>query len=690
MGLLYRDFRVTAYCPRCGTALSDHEVAMGYTTVEDPSVYVKFPIVEAPDPDLVGASLVGWTTTPWTLISNLGLAVAAEERYELRSREGDRVVVAGARAEEVLGEGWALERAFPGSHLVAPGPVRYRPPYENADDDTHRVVAAGFVSMVEGTGIVHMAPAFGAEDLEVARAEGWPLYNPVDGEGRFTDLAPTFVRGQFVKDADPGIVEDLGRRGLLVSAGTLHHTYPLCWRCETPLLYYARPAWYVRTTARKDQLLEANDGVSWFPAHIKDGRYGDWLHNNVDWSLSRERFWGTPLPVWQCGEEHVTVVGSLAELSELAGRDVTGVDPHRPAIDDVVVACPECGAEARRVPEVIDAWFDSGAMPYAQWGYMGPGSDGEENFRRRFPADFIAEGIDQTRGWFYSLMAEGVLLFDTTAYRNVICHGLVLDAEGRKMSKRLGNVIEPEDAFDRFGADAVRWFMVASGSPWADRRASFEVIGDVVRRVLLTLWNTFSFAVLYGNIDQPDLAGAPPPPDRPSTGGSCRGCTGRWRESGRRWTATTPPARLDGSAHSSTTCRTGTCGDRAGGSGTRLVERPPTPAPSSPRTPRCTSAWSRWPGSWRRSRRSWPRRSTARWWRRSTPMRRHPSISPTSRHPTRGWWTRPSTMPWTWPEPSCRSAGPSGPTPGFASANPWAAQSWGCRATRRASSPCSP
>ncbi|HEX9235357.1 MAG TPA: isoleucine--tRNA ligase, partial [Actinomycetota bacterium] len=513
MGLLYRDFRVTAYCPRCGTGLSDAEVSLGYRTVADPSVYVKFPVTEAPHPDVVGVNLVGWTTTPWTLISNLGLAVAPDETYVRIRSDGQEYVVA-ENLRHTVGEAGEVVASFKGAHLVG---ARYQAPFPNVDrPDVHRVVAAPeFVTTAEGTGIVHMAVAFGAEDFEVARREGWPMFNPVDEEGKFTDLAPKFVRGRFVKDADADIIKDLRKRGLLVSEGTHEHAYPFCWRCETPLIYYARPAWYIRTTERKQGLLESNEEVNWYPDHIKQGRYGDWLRNNVDWSLSRERYWGTPLPIWRCDEDHRTVMGSLAELSALAGRDVTDIDPHRPAIDGVTIACPECGAEARRVPEVIDAWFDSGAMPFAQWGYQGPGSAGAEVFERRFPADFIAEGIDQTRGWFYSLMAEGVLLFGQGAYRNVVCHGLVLDAEGRKMSKRLGNVIDPEEAFERFGADAVRWFMVASGSPWADRRSSFDIIGDVVRRTLLTLWNTYSFYVTYANIDDPDLSEAPPPAVRP-------------------------------------------------------------------------------------------------------------------------------------------------------------------------------
>ena len=514
--LLYRDDRTVAYCPRCGTPLSDAEVALGYTQVVDPSVYVRFPITDGPT-EVVGASVVGWTTTPWTLTSNLGLAVAGDEPYvRVASAGSDDLIVAAARVDDlrrVLGNKEVrLVDEFPGSRLVG---AHYTPPFPNLDDpNTHRVVAAGFVSMEDGTGIVHIAPGFGADDLALGRREGWPPFRPIDDAGHFTDQAPEFVRGEFVKDADPALTEDLRARGVLVHAEGYEHTYPLCWRCDTPLLYVARPSWYVRTTAFKDRLLEANEGTSWYPAHIKHGRYGNWLENNVDWSLSRERYWGTPLPLWRCDGNHVTAIGSLAELSEKVGRDVTDIDPHRPVIDEVTFACAECRGEARRVPEVVDAWFDSGAMPFAQWGYRGEDSEGAGVFRQRYPADFIAEGLDQTRGWFYSLMAEGVLLFGESAYRNVICHGLVVDADGRKMSKRLGNVIVPLEAFERYGADAVRWFMVAAGSPWSPRRLSFDAIEDVVRQFLLTVWNTYAFYVTYANIDDPDLRAAPPAAER--------------------------------------------------------------------------------------------------------------------------------------------------------------------------------
>ncbi len=517
-GLLYQDDKVTAYCPRCGTPLSDHEVAMGYAQVTDPSLFVKFPVVDG-SPEVMGASLLIWTTTPWTLISNVGVAVAGDEPYVRARQDGEDLIVAEARVGE-LGEGAVVVATFEGWALIG---ARYAPPFENVTGDAHRVVATDFVSMHEGTGLVHMAPAFGEDDLEAARKEGWPVFNPVDGEGKFNALAPEFVRGLSVKDANRPIIEDLRHRNLVLRAEDVEHTYPLCWRCDTPLIYYARPAWYIRTTAVKDRLLAVNEAVNWYPDHVKHGRYGDWLANNVDWALSRERYWGTPLPIWICPRDHRTAIESLAELSELAGRDVTGMDPHRPFIDEVTFACPTpgCGEEATRVPYLIDVWFDAGAMPYAQWAYGGPVSEGDprrpayELFKSRFPADYIAEGLDQTRGWFYTLMAEAVLLFDETAYRNVVCLGLLVDKEGRKMSKRLGNVIDPWEVIDRFGADALRWFMVAGGSPWAARRVYLEAFEDVVRRFLLTLWNTYAFFVTYANLDEPDLSSVPPASDRP-------------------------------------------------------------------------------------------------------------------------------------------------------------------------------
>jgi isoleucyl-tRNA synthetase len=515
-GLLVEADRVTAYCPRCGTALSDAEVALGYETVEDPSVVLRLPVLEAPDAALVGASLLIWTTTPWTLPSNTGVAVDAASDYELVERDGERLIVGAVLRDRVL-PGGEVVRRLKGAELVG---VRYMPPYENVAG-AHVVVAAGFVSMEDGTGLVHMAPAFGADDLAIGRANAWPVFKPVDDAGLFNDLAPGFVRGLFVKDADPTIVEDLRGRGLLLHDETYEHAYPFCWRCGTPLLYMARASWYVRTTAVKERLLQVNESVQWVPEHIKHGRYGDWLRNNVDWALSRERYWGTPLPIWRCAAGHHTPIGSLEELGERAGRDVSGLDPHRPGIDEITFACPECDGEATRVPEVIDAWYDSGAMPFAQWGYHPELGRGVEEFERSFPADFIAEALDQTRGWFYTLMAEGVLHFDSTAYRNVVCLGLLIAQDGRKMSKSLGNVFDPWEALDRQGADALRWWMITNGSPWESRRIGHEVLDEIVRQFLLRLWNVYAFFVTYANAEGFD-------PSEPALAASDRPELDRW------------------------------------------------------------------------------------------------------------------------------------------------------------------
>jgi isoleucyl-tRNA synthetase len=506
-GLLVEADKVTAYCPRCGTALSDAEVALGYQTVEDPSVFLRFPILESPTPAVVGASLLGWTTTPWTLPSNTGLAVDPAATYVEVELSGDRVILGRPLRAAVLGDEGTDVATFAGADLVG---SRYEPPYPNVDG-AHTVVAAGFVSMEDGTGVVHLAPAFGPDDLAVGLAQGWDVFKPVDDAGRFTDLGPAFAHGLFVKDADPKILDDLRDRGVLLRSGTYEHAYPFCWRCSTPLLYYARTSWYVRTTAVKERLLDVNESVNWFPDHLKHGRYGNWLENNIDWALSRERYWGTPLPIWRCADGHQTAIGSLAELGRLAGRDVSDVDPHRPEIDEITFECPDCAAIATRVPEVIDTWYDSGAMPFAQWGYHPELGRGADEFAARFPADFISEALDQTRGWFYTLMAEGVLHFDASAYRNVVCFAFIVDEDGRKMSKSLGNVVDPMTVMDSHGADAVRWLMLTSGSPWSDRRVSVGILDEVVRQFLLTLWNVYAFFVTYAN-----AAGFDPDGEAPS------------------------------------------------------------------------------------------------------------------------------------------------------------------------------
>lgn len=499
--LLGEDHKVTAYCPRCGTALSDAEVAQGYAETDDPSVFIALELTDVPtEPDLVGAKIAVWTTTPWTLLSNMGLAIDPTQVYAVVDVAGSRVIVADPLRETVFPEALVLGQV-PGDLLLG---ASYLPPYSNVEEGSaHTIVAGEFVSMDDGTGVVHIAPAFGADDLEIGRANAWPMYNPVDAEGCFTEQVPEFLHGRFVKDADPHIIEDLERKGILLRAETYTHTYPFCWRCKTPLLYYARTSWYIRTTRVKDRLLEVNQQVNWFPEHIKAGRYGNWLENNVDWALSRDRYWGTPLPVWRCPDGHITMIGSLQELGSYAGRDCSDVDPHRPAIDGVTFACPEegCGATATRVTEVIDTWYDSGAMPFAQWGYHPDLGRGLEEFATHYPADFISEAIDQTRGWFYTLMVEGVLHFDDTAYRNVVCLGHIVDNDGRKMSKSVGNVIDPWEVLNRQGADALRWFLLTSGSPWSPRRIGISTIDETVRQFLLPLWNIHSFFVTYANAD---------------------------------------------------------------------------------------------------------------------------------------------------------------------------------------------
>jgi isoleucyl-tRNA synthetase len=499
-GLLVRDFRISPYCPRCETPLSDHEMGQPdvYQTVSDPSVTVRFPLLTVPEgapQQLAGADLLVWTTTPWTLVSNTAVAVHPDEDYVVARRPGagDRVVLADALFARVLGEGWHVLARFRGSALTG---ASYRPPFSLPEiPGAHRVIPGSFVTTADGTGLVHMAPAFGADDMEASRTHGLPVVNPIRSDGHFADNVP-LVGGMFFKDADGRLIADLDARGLLFRSERYEHSYPHCWRCHTPLLYYALPSWYIRTTAIKDKLLAENERTNWQPPTIKHGRYGEWLRNNVDWALSRTRYWGTPLPLWACPDEHMTCVGSLAELSRLAGRDLSGLDPHRPFVDDVQIRCPDCGARARRVPEVIDVWYDSGSMPFAQ---VGAPHQNLDEFRRGYPAQFICEAIDQTRGWFYSLMAVGTLVFGRSSYENVLCVGLVVDEAGRKMSKHIGNVLEPLPLMDRHGADAVRWFFAAAGSPWGTRKVGHAVLEEIVRKVLLTYWNTVSFFTLYAN-----------------------------------------------------------------------------------------------------------------------------------------------------------------------------------------------
>ncbi len=497
-GRLYEDYKVVPYCPRDGTALSSHEVALGYHDVEDPAVYVKLPVREPEGPLETGDELLVWTTTPWTLITNAAVAAGPEIEY-VRVRAGDEVfVMARDRVEHVLGEEAEVLARFPGEAISG---VSYEPPFDYITDygpRGHTVLMADFVTTDEGTGLVHTAIAFGEDDFRLGEQYGITLQNPVDLRGRFDERITDF-HGQFVKDADPAIVEALEEKGKLLRAEAYLHAYPHCWRCDTPLLYYAKASWYVKTTEVRDRMLAANEEIGWHPEHIKHGRFGKWLEGNVDWALSRDRYWGTPLPIWECDAEDCDerfCAGSIADLRE-RGAEVPD-DLHRPYIDDASFACERegCGGTMRRVASVIDTWFDSGSMPWAQYHYP---FENEELFKERFPADFICEAIDQTRGWFYTLLAESVLLFDTSSFRNVVCLGLILDPEGQKMSKSRGNVVEPWDVIAKHGADAFRWYYFASQQPWAGYRFSVDTVGDAVRHFLLTLWNTYSFWVLYAN-----------------------------------------------------------------------------------------------------------------------------------------------------------------------------------------------
>jgi isoleucyl-tRNA synthetase len=515
--LLYEGHRVTPYCARCGTALSSHELGQPdvYRDVVDPSVYVRFPLVDE------DADLLVWTTTPWTLVSNVAAAVGPDVDYvRVRQGEGRDLIMAAARAPEAA-EVVGHRR---GTELVG---LRYERPFTFLDPppgrDGWRVVPADFVSTDDGSGIVHLAPAFGEDDARVAQAEGLPVLNPVDADGSFDRQVPPY-RGRFVKDADEDIIAELDRRGLLVRRQDYEHSYPHCWRCGTPLIYWAKTSWFVRTSEQRDRLLRENERIEWHPGFIKHGRFGKWLEGNVDWALSRDRYWGTPLPIWRCGAcGREECIGSVAELAERVGRDLSDLDLHRPYVDDVTLPCPACEGTARRVPPVLDAWFDSGAMPSAQFHH--PFAD-DDRFARSFPADFICEAIDQTRGWFYSLLAVNALVFDAAPYRNVVCLALVVDEDGQKMSKSRGNVIDPWDIFSTQGADALRWYFLSQGQPWTTRRVYEEGIRESTRQTLLTLWNVFSFFATYADLDgwspgslEPELRNGD---DRPSTPGSAK------------------------------------------------------------------------------------------------------------------------------------------------------------------------
>lgn len=497
-GLLYQGFKVVPYCPRCGTPLADHEVAQGYAQAVDPSLYVRMPLKDEP-----GTSLLVWTTTPWTLPGNVAVAVNPEVEYVTVSlgegEENEKLIMAKALLEKVLGDTpHTVIKTFKGKQLKG---KKYQPLFTflPVDRPAHYVVLADFVTTEDGTGLVHIAPAFGADDMQMSIENDLPVLIPVNDQGKFkNDVRPW--SGIFVKEADPMIIKDLEQRGLMLRHGTIEHTYPFCWRCDTPLLYYARPTWYIRTSELKQRLVDLNQEINWYPSHIKDGRFGNWLENNIDWALGRERYWGTPLPVWECEQcHHQQCMGSRAELSKAASKDLADLELHRPYVDQIQFNCPECKTGLmKRVVELIDVWFDSGSMPVSQWHYP---FENMETFKNQFPADFICEAVDQTRGWFYSLHAISTLVFDSVSYKNVICLGHILDAEGQKMSKHKGNVVNPWEVINTHGADAIRWYLYTASPPGLERRFSSDLVGEVVRSFTLTLWNTYSFFVTYANLD---------------------------------------------------------------------------------------------------------------------------------------------------------------------------------------------
>ncbi len=488
-GLIQQDYKSVPYDPRIGATLSDAEVALGYREVDDPSVFVRFRLADDPS-----TSFLAWTTTPWTLPANMALAVHPDVMYAVVEREGEKLIVAEPLLAKVFGdEPLTVTRRVRGAELAG---TRYQPLYDYCvdDKDKHYVIPAPFVTTEDGTGVVHVAPAYGPDDLALGKARDLPIYYSVDLTGHVV-AEVTVAAGKFFKDADPPIVADLKKRGLMFRSGTIRHTYPFGWRTDDPLLYIAKTAWFIRTTEFKAQLIANNEKINWVPENVKQGRFGNWLENNVDWALSRERFWGTPLPLWTDGTEYVCV-GSVKQLAELCGRDLSALDLHRPAIDEITFT--RNGKEYRRVPEVIDAWYDSGSMPYAQWHYP---FEHDALFKRSFPADFICEAVDQTRGWFYSLHAISTMLFASPAYRNVICTGHVVDDKGEKMSKSKGNVVDAWELFDSVGADALRWYLLTATSPGASKRVSVELVRDGTHALFNTLWNTVNFFTLYANDD---------------------------------------------------------------------------------------------------------------------------------------------------------------------------------------------
>ena len=494
-GLLYKGFKIVPYCPRCGTPLSSHEVAQGYKDVKERSAIAKFKVKDE------DAYILAWTTTPWTLPSNVALCVNPDETYVRVKMNEDGTVyyLAKALADTVLGEGtYTVEQEYVGKDLEHKA---YVPLFDfvQPKEDCWYVVCDNYVTLTDGTGIVHIAPAFGEDDSRVGRKYGLPFVQMVDGAGCMTK--ETKWAGVFCKDADKEILADLKERGLLFSAPVFEHSYPHCWRCDTPLIYYARDSWFIKMTEVKDALIRNNNTVNWVPQSLGKGRFGDWLENVQDWGISRNRYWGTPLNIWECECGHRHAIGSIAELRELSDNCPEDIELHRPYIDAVTIRCPHCGKEMHRVPEVIDCWFDSGSMPFAQYHYP---FENKELFESHFPADFISEAVDQTRGWFYSLMAISTLLFDKAPFKNVIVMGHVQDENGQKMSKSKGNAVDPFDALATYGADAIRWYFYTAGAPWLPKRFSGKAVQEGQRKFMGTLWNTYAFFILYANIDNFD------------------------------------------------------------------------------------------------------------------------------------------------------------------------------------------
>lgn len=501
-GLLYKGHKIVPYCPRCGTSLSSHEVAQGYKDVKEVSIFVTFPVIPDDEHSFINGDeeLIAWTTTPWTLPSNVGLCVNADEDYCIIANEGRKFILAKALVSSVLGEDAQTEElaCFKGSELVG---LHYKPlfdfPVNHKGKDAWRVVSDDYVTLTDGAGIVHLAPAFGEDDARVGRKWELPFVQLVNAKGELTGGTPW--DGVFVKKADKPIIEDLRSRGRLLREMPYEHSYPFCWRCDTPLIYYARESWFVKTTAVRDRLLENNKKINWIPESIGEGRMGNFLENVIDWGISRERYWGTPLPVWMCpdcGNYHV--IGSRAELRSYAPEVPEDIELHKPMLDPITFKCEKCGGTMKREPVVIDCWFDSGSMPFAQWHYP---FENKEEFERRFPADYISEAVDQTRGWFYTLSALSTILFDKPAFKNCIVLGLVCDKDGKKMSKHIGNVVAPADVLNKQGADAVRWYFYTASSPWLPSRFSGEAVSEMQRKYMGTLWNTYAFYVLYAEID---------------------------------------------------------------------------------------------------------------------------------------------------------------------------------------------